>query len=105
MSARKREKARAERELRAMAEETQLRVVAYRPAGVIPVESSEEFTTRYRVTNAPLLPIKVSIEARSIGEAMFEVTACGDGANGRILESRELLSLASGNRAAVGGRR
>jgi len=93
-----REKARAEQELSAMAEGTQLRVVSYRPAGVIPVEGSEEFTTRHRITSSLFLPTKISIDARSIGEAMLEVTARGDGTNGRILENRELLSLASGYR-------
>lgn len=93
-----REKARAERELTAMAGGTQLRVVSYRPAGVVPLETSEDFTTRFRVTSTIFLPTKISIEARSIGEAMLEVTARGDGTNGRILENRELLSLASGYR-------
>lgn len=93
-----REKARAERDLAAVAEGTGIRVVSYRPAGVVPVEGNEDFGLRFKVTNAIFLPTKISIEANSLGEAMLEVAARGDVGNGRVLEHRELVRLAAGYR-------
>lgn len=101
-----REKARAERELTEMVRGTNVRVVSYRPGGVVAVPG-EVLTFRQRLSRTLFVPTKLSIDAASIGEAMLEVTARGDGTNGRILENRELLSLAIGYRGAArprGGR-
>jgi nucleoside-diphosphate-sugar epimerase len=95
-----REKARAERELAALVRGTNVRVVSYRPGGVVAV-AGDVLTPRQRLSRALFVPTKLSIDAASIGEAMLEVTARGDGTNGRILENRELLSLAIGYRGAA----
>ncbi len=95
-----REKARAERELTEMVRGTNVRVVSYRPGGVVAVPG-DVLTFRQRLSRTLFVPTKLSIDAASIGEAMLEVTARGDGTNGRILENRELLSLAIGYRGAA----
>ena len=95
-----REKERAERELTEMVRGTNVRVVSYRPGGVVAVPG-DVLTFRQKLSRTLFVPTKLSIDAASIGEAMLEVTARGDGANGRVLENRELLSLAIGYRRAA----
>ena len=94
-----REKARAERTLVHDAEGTGLRVVAYRPGGVL------REGDRARWYTAPfwlLRPLKRAIEPTAIGEAMLEVTARGSSVPGNILENRDLLRFANGYRARRG---
>ncbi len=90
-----REKARAERTLMRDAAGTGLRVVSYRPAGIL------REGDRARWYTAPLWmfrPLKRAIEPTAIGEAMLEVTARGSDVPGGILENRDLLRFANGYR-------
>ena len=91
-----REKARAERTLMRDAAGTGLRVVSYRPAGIL------REGDRARWYTAPFWmfrPLKRAIEPTAIGEAMLEVTARGSDVPGGILENRDLLRFANGYRS------
>jgi uncharacterized protein YbjT (DUF2867 family) len=91
-----REKARAEQTLVQQAAGTGLRVVSYRPGGVL------RDGDRARWYTAPfwlLRPLKTAIEPVAIGEAMLEVTARGTTGAGDVLENRDLLRFANGYRA------
>ena len=91
-----REKARAERTLMRDAAGTGLRVLSYRPAGIL------REGDRARWYTAPFWmfrPLKRAIEPTAIGEAMLEVTARGSDVPGGILENRDLLRFANGYRA------
>lgn len=94
-----REKARAERTLVHDAAGSGLRVVSYRPGGVLREGARAQWYT------APLWlmrPLKRAIEPTAIGEAMLEVTARGSSVPAGILENRDLLRFASGYRARRG---
>ena len=90
------EKARAERTLGRDAAGTGLRVVSYRPGGVLREgERARWYTAPFWVFR----PLKRAIEPTAIGEAMLEVTARGSDVPGGILENRDLLRFANGYRA------
>ncbi|MEZ5290938.1 MAG: NAD(P)H-binding protein [Vicinamibacterales bacterium] len=94
-----REKARAERTLVHEAAGTGLRIVSYRPAGVLREGG------RARWYTAPfwlLRPLKRAVEPTAIGQAMLEVTARGSDVPGGILETRDLLRFANGYRVRRG---
>lgn len=94
-----REKARAERTLVHDAAGTGLRIVAYRPAGVLREgERARWYTAPFWVFR----PLKRAIEPTAIGQAMLDVTARGSDVPGGILENRELLRFANGYRARRG---
>ena len=90
-----RQKARAEKELFALADGTSLRVISYRPSYIVPTE--EQANTLHTIAFAILQPVKLAIRATSIGQAMLEVTARGEQLpNGTILESRDIEMYANG---------
>lgn len=70
-----REKVRAEQSLFGLAEGTQLRVIAYRPDYIGP--TSEEAHIGQDLLYWFLAPVRASVRARQIGQAMIEVTARG----------------------------
>lgn len=95
-----REKARAERILASDAAGTGLRVVSYRPAGILREgERAQWYTAPFWL----LRPFKRAIEPTAIGEAMLEVTARGSDVPGGILENRDLLRFSNGYRRRHGG--
>lgn len=71
-----REKARAERELFAVAEGSKLTVIAYRPDYIRPTE--EEAHLGQVLLYWFFAPVRVALRAREIGEAMLEVSERGD---------------------------
>lgn len=70
-----REKYRAERTLFALADNTQLRVIAYRPDYIRP--TSEQAHIGQRLLYWFFAPVGAAVRAEQIGKAMFEVTARG----------------------------
>ena len=87
-----REKARAENELAKLAQDTNMRVVSYRPAFVTPTEA--EATVWHSVLHAILAPIEYAVRAESIGQAMLEVSARGRQLeNGTILENKDIVAF------------
>ncbi len=70
-----REKWRAEQSLFALAEDTNLRVIAYRPDYIGP--TAEEAHLGQNLLYWFFQPVGASVRARQIGEAMIEVTARG----------------------------
>ena len=70
-----REKVRAERTLFALAEETNLRVIAYRPDYIGPTE--EEANIGQDLLFWFFAPVGAAVRAEQIGQAMFEVSARG----------------------------
>jgi len=70
-----REKVRAERALFALAEETSLRVIAYRPDYIGPTE--EEAHIGQEILFWFFAPVGAALRAEQIGQAMFEVSARG----------------------------
>ena len=70
-----REKVRAERTLFALAEETSLRVIAYRPDYIGPTE--EEAHIGQDLLFWFFAPVGAAVRAEQIGQAMFEVSARG----------------------------
>ena len=94
-----REKADAETQLTTMANGTNMRVVSYRPAIILPTET--EVHLGHRILYAIFAPIKSAVSAQSIGEAMLEVSARGQQVpNGSILENSDIIgySRAYGDR-------
>ena len=71
-----REKVRAERELFALAEGTNLRVIAYRPDYIGPTE--EEAHLGQELLYGFFAPVRAAVRAQQIGETMLEVTVRGD---------------------------
>lgn len=94
-----REKARAEQVLVLAAEGTGLRVVSYRPGGVL----REGARARWYTSPFWLLrPLKRAIEPSAVGEAMLEVTARGPAGPAGPIENRDLLRYANAYRARRG---
>ena len=94
-----REKARAEQALFETAAGTGLRVVSYRPGGVL----REGARARWYTSPLWILrPLKRAIEPSAIGGAMLEVTARGSVVPDGVLENRDLLRFASAYRARRG---
>jgi hypothetical protein len=71
-----REKVRAEKELFALAEGTNLSVIAYRPDYIGPTE--EEAHLGQKLLYWFFAPVRAAVRAQQIGEAMLEVTARGE---------------------------
>jgi hypothetical protein len=91
-----REKARAEQALFEMAAGTGLRVVSYRPGGVLREGARARwYTSPFWIFR----PLKRAIEPSAIGEAMLEVTARGSDVPDGVLENRDLLRFANAYRA------
>ena len=87
-----REKVRAEKALFALADDTNVRVIAYRPDYIGP--TAEESHLGQEILYGFFAPAGVAVRARRIGEAMLEVTARGDEfANGDRLPTREIVAL------------
>jgi len=94
-----REKARAEQTLVLAAEGTALRVVSYRPGGVLREGARARwYTTPFWMLRA----LKRAIEPSAIGEAMLEVTARGAAGSGGVIENRDLLRYANAYRVRRG---
>ncbi|MEM9458318.1 MAG: hypothetical protein AAGF11_29345 [Myxococcota bacterium] len=90
-----REKARTERELSALVEDTNVRVVSYRPSYIAPSEERTHFG--HSLAHAVFGPFKLAIRSTAIGRAMLEVTARSDTElpNGTILENKDILNYAA----------
>lgn len=87
-----REKARAESELARMAADTNLRVISYRPAVILPTET--EAHLGHRIGYAILNPIKAAVAAEAIGQSMLEVSARGAAyPDSAILENKTIIEL------------
>jgi hypothetical protein len=85
-----REKVRAERTLFAFAEDTNLRVIAYRPDYIGP--TAEEAHIGQDLLFWFFAPVGAAVKAESIGQAMFEVTARGsEFKNGDKLGTRSIV--------------
>ena len=92
-----REKARAEHELSQLAAKTNLRVISYRPAIILPTET--EAHLGHRIGYAILRPIKAAVAAESIGQSMLEVSARGsEYPNSTILENKTIIDLSDTKR-------
>ncbi len=87
-----REKVRAEKALFALAENTNVRVVAYRPDYIGP--TAEESHIGQELLYGFFAPAGVAVRARRIGEAMLEVSARGDEfAHGDRLSTKKIVAL------------
>ena len=87
-----REKARAETALSELAQESNLRVISYRPSIILPTEA--EVHVGHRVLYTIFAPINSAVAAESIGHAMLEISARGQQMqNGTILENRDIVSF------------
>jgi hypothetical protein len=96
-----REKARAESALFELADGTNMRVISYRPAYIVPTEEQANFG--HNVLHAIFAPIKLALRATVIGEAMLEVSARGGQLENRtILENREVMKFSNGYRQRLG---
>lgn len=84
-----REKVRAEKTLFGIAEDTNLRVIAYRPDYIGP--TTEEAHLGQNLLYWFFAPVKAAVRAKEIGEAMLEVTARGEANNGDKLTTRRIL--------------
>jgi nucleoside-diphosphate-sugar epimerase len=89
-----REKARAELSLFDLADGTNMRVVSYRPAYIVPTE--EQANIGHNVLHMMLAPLKFALRATLIGEAMLEIGVRGNQIrNGTILENRDIDKLSN----------
>lgn len=85
-----REKVRAERTLIALADNTKLRVISYRPDYIGP--TAEEAHIGQNLLYWFFAPVGVAVKAEQIGKAMFEVTARGaEFQNGDKLGTRSIV--------------
>ncbi len=88
-----REKVRAERTLFALAEDTALRVIAYRPDYIGPTTEQEQLGQT--LLWGLFAPVGAAVRATEIGQAMLEVTARGDAfANGDKLTTPAIVRYA-----------
>jgi uncharacterized protein YbjT (DUF2867 family) len=88
-----REKARAERELAAMAENTGLRTFSYRSGYIRP--TSEQSNVPTYVLEALLRPGHLVITGRDLGRAMLEISArTGELPNGTLIDNRDSILYA-----------
>lgn len=94
-----REKARAEGELFALAQGSNIAVVAYRPTYVAP--SATGASRGHRIAYTVLSPFDFATRSTDVGRAMIEVTARGgpELPHGTILENKDLLGYAAAYRA------
>ena len=87
-----REKALAETELKRLAENSNIRVISYRPSFILPTEA--EVHIGHQVLYAIFAPIKLAVAAETIGHAMLEISARGQELqNGTILENKDIVSF------------
>lgn len=87
-----REKALAEADLAELAADTNLRVISYRPAVILPTEA--EAHAGHRIGYAILSPLKAAVAAEAIGKSMLEVSARGrQYPNSTILENKAIVEL------------
>jgi hypothetical protein len=85
-----REKVRAEKTLFALAQDTRVRVIAYRPDYIGP--TSEEAHLGQDLLYWFFAPVGVAVKATQIGQAMMEVTARGSQYdNGSRLGTRSIV--------------
>jgi hypothetical protein len=92
-----REKARAELALFDLASGTNMRVVSYRPAYIVPTE--EQANLGQNVMHMLLVPFNLALRATLIGEAMLATSANENQIENRtILENRDLVNLSNGYR-------
>jgi hypothetical protein len=90
-----REKARAETELFDLAEGTNMRVISYRPAYIVPTE--EQANVGHNFLHTILAPVKFALRSTLIGQAMLEVSARGEQLPNRtILENNEVIRYSNG---------
>jgi hypothetical protein len=93
-----REKVRAEKELFALAEGTDLSVIAYRPDYIGPTEEESHFGQDMLYWF--FAPVRAAVRAQQIGEAMLEVTVRGDEfSNGDKLGTGSILRHSDAYRA------
>jgi nucleoside-diphosphate-sugar epimerase len=86
------EKARAELALFDLAERTNMNVISYRPAYIVPSEERAGFG--HNLAHRILKPMNLAIRSTHIGNAMLQVGRNGDEFSNRtILENRELSTL------------
>lgn len=84
------EKARAENKLAELAEQSNLRVISYRPSVILPTDA--EAHLGHKIVYTILAPLKSAVAATSIGEAMLEISARGQQlSNGTILENIDIV--------------
>jgi hypothetical protein len=96
-----REKARAESSLFDLADGTNMRVVSYRPAYIVPTE--EQANIGHNALHMMLAPINLALRATLIGEAMLETSARGNQIENRtILENRDLVNFSKSYRHRLG---
>ena len=88
-----REKAKAENELTALAKDTGLRFIAYRPSFVKP--SEERITFFQRLFYTPLEALNIAVKSTHIGQSMIEVTMRDkEIANGSIINHSSIHKFA-----------
>jgi len=96
-----REKAGAESELEKSAQNSNLRVISYRPAFILPTEA--EAHLGHRVLYAIFAPIKSAVAAEAIGHAMLEISVRGrEIENGTIFENKDIVSFSNAYQARQG---
>jgi nucleoside-diphosphate-sugar epimerase len=92
-----REKVRAEKELFAMADDTRLRVIAYRPDYIGPTQEQAHLGQEFLYWF--FAPVRAAVRAQQIGEAMIEATVRGDEfENGDKLGTTSILRLSDAYR-------
>lgn len=85
-------KAEAESRLSGLAENSNLRVISYRPSFVVPTEA--EANIGHEILQAIFAPINSAVEAESIGMAMLEASARGEQVgNATVLENKDIVGL------------
>jgi hypothetical protein len=96
-----REKVRAERTLFKLAEDTELRVIAYRPDYIGPTD--EEAHLGQKLLYWFFAPVGAAVKSEQIGKAMIEVTARSDDfANGDKLGTRNIIRYADAYDRRIG---
>ena len=96
-----REKAKAENELSALAKDTGLRFIAYRPSFVVP--SAQRVTFFKSLFYTPLEFMNLAVKSNHIGQCMLEVTMREkEIGNGSILNHSSIRNFAKKNRERNG---
>ena len=89
-----REKAYAEGALFESAEDSNLRVISYRPCYIAPTKEQSHFS--HNALYAFLAPINFAVRATAIGQAMLEVSARGPRLkNGMIIGNNEIIGYSN----------
>jgi nucleoside-diphosphate-sugar epimerase len=96
-----REKVRAEESLFAFADNSEMRVIAYRPDYIGPTE--EEASLGQDFLHAFFAPVGAAVRARQIGQAMIDVTMRGDEIdNGTKIGTRRIILYSDAYEARSG---